>query len=127
MAISGDQRCQWGTHKPPLSLQGWKDLGIGTPGPCPQVAWLLLTLLVALGATPSNVGGAVSGSWTMMSRLGWDGTLPVWQGSYQKATKLTPPGLPWWWLAEAGQAQLRFGNVALISPPPSSTSVLGLQ
>lgn len=58
----------------------------------------------------------MSGSWTQASRLGWDGTPPVWQGSCQEAAKLTPPALG---VAAGGRAQLWFVNVALI--PPSLT------
>lgn len=47
----------WGADKRSFSLQGWEELGIGTPGFCPQVARLLLTLLVTLGAALSSVGG----------------------------------------------------------------------
>lgn len=67
------------------------------------------------------------GGWTQASRPGWDGTQPVWQGSCQEAVKLTPPALVMVAAGEGGRAQLRFVNVALISPPPPSTSVLGLQ
>lgn len=56
------------------------------------------------------------GSWTQASRLGWDGTLPVWQGSCQEAAELTPPALG---VAAGGWAQLRFVNVALIPRFPT--------
>ena len=35
----------------------------------------------------------MSESWTQASRLGWEGTQPLWQGSCQEPAKLTPPAL----------------------------------
>lgn len=67
----------------------------------------------------------MSGSWTQASRLGWDGALPVWQGSCQETAKLTPPAL----MVVAGR---RESPAAVCEcgpncPSPSRTSVLGLQ
>jgi hypothetical protein len=62
----------------------------------------------------------VSGSWTLAFRLGWDSELPVWQGSCQEAAKLTPPALPWWWLAEGGAGPAAVWECGP-NPPPHPT------
>lgn len=62
----------------------------------------------------------MSGSWTLALRLGWDSELPVWQRPCQEAATLTPPALPWWWLAEGGAGPAAVWECGP-NPPPHPT------
>ena len=77
MAISGEQKASLGVQtRPSLSLQGWKELGIGTPGSRPQVAWLLLTLLGYPGSSSQQRGrGKCQG--VGPRHPGWGGIAPA--------------------------------------------------
>lgn len=64
-----------GQTRPSLSLQGWEELGIGTPGSRPQVAWLLLTLLGYPGSSSQQCGrGRCQGVGPRLP--GWGGMAP---------------------------------------------------